>query len=120
MKVYISGPIGGRPDGNRPAFAAAADVVRRAGHEPVNPHDIDGEHPGLECAQGKPSHLPDDPHRYGCYLVGDIVALARCDAILMLADWADSPGARAEYAFAEALGLTVFVLDSDNEMAVAA
>ena len=105
-RIYVSGPIGGRVNGNMAAFAAAAAELRAQGFESVNPHDISADHVG-PCAQGKPSHLADDKHVYGCYLLQDIVALAECDGLYALKDWRLSPGARAEVAFAEALGLDI-------------
>jgi hypothetical protein len=39
MRIYISGPITNRPDNNRAAFAEAAEQLKAAGHEPINPLD---------------------------------------------------------------------------------
>jgi hypothetical protein len=103
MRVYISGPIAGREDGNRAAFGAVASWLRAEGHEPVNPHEVDHDHPGSPCF-GKSTGRPD-VHRYGCYLLADIKAIRGCDAVARLWDWNLSPGARAEVAFAEAIGL---------------
>lgn len=40
-------------------------------------------------------------------LLYDMTAICRCDAIYMLRDWKDSPGATAEYYFAKAVGLEI-------------
>ncbi len=40
-------------------------------------------------------------------LATDMALLASCDAIYMLRNWQDSPGAKAEYAFATACGMPV-------------
>jgi hypothetical protein len=94
-------------DGNRAAFAAAVETLTQLGLEPVSPWDIPGEHNG-PCANGKINDAePEGQHRYGCYLMMDLLALARCDAIFLLRGWQESPGARAERAFAEALGLQI-------------
>lgn len=47
MKVYIAGPIAGRVNGNREAFAQRAKELIAAGHELINPWDIPpGPHEG--------------------------------------------------------------------------
>jgi hypothetical protein len=106
VRVYISGAIGGIDDGNRPAFLAAAEKLRKLGYTPVNPHDISGDHPGSPCTKGK-SLQEGGEHNYGCHLLGDLVELAQCDIIMMLDGWSKSPGARAEMAFAQALGIPI-------------
>lgn len=108
LKIYVSGPIGGYVDLNLPAFEAAADLLKRRGYDPIVPHDIPASHEGF-CAKGKPSSHPEEKlHLYGCYLLQDIAVLAQCDGIYLLKGWQDSPGAKAEMAFAEALALEMF------------
>lgn len=108
MKVYIMGPINGFPDGNAPAFAAAADQLREMGHEPVNPHDIGPlEHEG-PCL-GSPTINPT-AHRYGCYMVPDIHALLDCDGYTKLPGWSISKGATVENAVAIVCGKKLVVL----------
>lgn len=107
MKVYISGPIGGRVDQNRTAFKEAAEKVADMGYIPVVPHEIHpGEHRLGFCYPGKDASGGPE-HTYTCYLLADIEELAVCDAIYCLDDWAMSPGARAEVAFAQACGITM-------------
>jgi hypothetical protein len=106
VRVYVSGPIGGRVEGNYPAFVAAAEMLRSQGHEVVVPHDLGADHQG-PCTRGKETGIADDPHVYGCYLVRDMVELAQCDALYALVDWQESPGGRAEMAFAQALKLEI-------------
>lgn len=106
MRVYISGPIAGQPNRNRAVFAEAAKWLRVIGRVvPLNPHDVTAEHPGLPCF-GRPTGRPDDPHRYGCYLLADLAAMRDCDAIIFLPGWETSSGARVEAEFAKAIGLT--------------
>lgn len=105
LKVYIAGPIAGKPDGNRPAFAEAAERVRREGHEPVNPWDIPPDH-NEDCCPGEPpEHDPEGKHAYGCYLRADIVELMYCQAIMPLPGWEQSKGASTEVHVAMSLGL---------------
>lgn len=102
MKVYISGPIRGYENGNRAAFAQAAEELRKMGHEPVNPHDVDKDHCG-PC-------LGDDagegnPHRYGCYMIPDLRALLDCSGYTLLPGWQRSRGAKVERDVAKICGL---------------
>ena len=41
MRLYIAGPMTGLPRFNYPAFHAAADVLRRMGHDAVSPAEMD-------------------------------------------------------------------------------
>jgi Domain of unknown function (DUF4406) len=102
-KVYISGPISERPNGNREAFETAADHLKGAGYEPVNPHDVDPVHTG-PCF-GRAVVTEFGTHGYACHLIADLWALADCEWIFFLADWENSPGARVEAVFAETLGI---------------
>ena len=72
LRVYIAGPITGMFVLNAPAFEAAADMLRAAGHEPVNPHTLHGGR--LDLSHGE-------------YMRTDLRALLDCDAIHMLPGW---------------------------------
>ena len=89
MKIYLSGPMSGLPDCNRPTFNAAAKRLRSEGHAVVNP-----------------AELPDDLS-YRDYMGRACNALVsgEIDCVLLLPGWEDSPGATAEVALAEALGI---------------
>ena len=102
MRVYISGPITGVQDLNRPAFAQAADYLRKLGHEPVNPHDLHKDAVDISWAG---------------YMRRDIVALCGCDAIIVLDKWGDSRGARIERELAERLGMLVVDFGYNKRMA---
>lgn len=92
-KVYISGPISSRPDGNQAAFSAAALRILENGDYPVNPHDV-----GFFLPTGS-SWLD--------YMRVDIKALVDCDEIYMLKGWWLSRGARLEWIIAKCLGYKV-------------
>ena len=101
MRVYISGPITGQPDGNRAAFEAAAVMLRAAGQIPINPHDL-------------PIWLPADvdaEELWRRHMRIDIRELVACDAVYMLPGWPASRGARLEHHVAVELGL--HVIDGD-------
>jgi hypothetical protein len=92
-RIYISGPMTGRPDLNFPAFHAAADRFRKAGWDVANP----------ALNFGGRTDLPRE-----MYLRADVTMLAGCDAIALLPGWLDSCGASLEYLLALRLGLEVF------------
>ena len=101
MRVYISGPISGRPAEEwRAEFNAAERKLAEQGHTVENPVSISGSVERL-CENGgrKPS--------YGDYMRMDLYILLSCDAIAMLPGWLQSKGARIELSVAEACGLEV-------------
>lgn len=91
MKTYISGPMTGLPNYNRPAFHAAAAKLRDAGLHVVNPAEL--------CA--------DDTLSWYACMRKDIAALVECDTILMLSGWEQSAGATLEHHIATRLGMAV-------------
>ncbi len=104
MRVYIAGPINGKPNGNQEAFQLRAEELEAQGHEPVNPWDIPPDHNG-PCTGDPVDHEPT--HRYGCYMRKDLEALMTCDAISLLPGWVHSRGASVEYSVASILGMPV-------------
>lgn len=92
-KVYISGPITGRPDGNQAAFYEAAERILKEGNYPVNPHDV--------C------YLLPPGSTWIEYMKKNIPALLECDSIFMLRGWWRSRGARLEWMIAKSLGYEV-------------
>lgn len=91
-RIYIAGPMTGHWDHNFAAFHRAAERLRDAGWESVNP----AEHFG-----GR-TDLPRES-----YMRAAIGMLVTCDAVAMLPDWDLSMGARAEYMLATECGLTI-------------
>lgn len=105
MKVYIAGPIAGKVNGNREAFAERAAQLKEMGHEPLNPHDILPVH-GMSPCIGEPLE-GDSEHQYGCYLRADIEQMMFCGGITLLPGWWRSKGASAEEYVARSIGLTI-------------
>lgn len=104
--TYISGPISGHADGNRPAFDRAAEMLRDKGHEVRNPHEIFTEPPP---ADQSPEALLAYWRRA---MRTDVKALMDCDFIALLPHWQASKGARWEYRIAtEMLGMRPIFLD---------
>ncbi len=92
MLIYISGPITGHLDTYKATFAAAADTIRKGGHEPVNPATIQ----------------LDDGASWSDYMDTALNMLWGSDGIYMLPGWRDSRGARVESKVADRLGLRRF------------
>lgn len=98
--TYISGPMTGLPDYNRPAFNRAADFLRKQGHVVWNPaEEFDRE-----------IILPRK-----IYMRRDIEALLKCESIVMLKGWENSAGARLELEIARELEMNIFFL-GDNSL----
>lgn len=107
MKVYISGPINGRENGNRAAFNEAMQSIIKLGLEPVNPHLVAKGHAG-HC---RGEEVGTDGHGYGCYMKPDLIAMLECDAVVFLPGWKYSKGATVEHAVAQICGLAELRLE---------
>lgn len=92
MKVYVSVPMTGFDDLNRPAALEAKARLLVRGYEVVIPHDI------------KP--FVEDP-QYHDYLRADIATLMMCDAIYMCRGWQQSNGCTAELQAAREVAMGV-------------
>jgi hypothetical protein len=95
MTVYISGPITGIADFNRHAFSRAVNRLKSWGHDPVSPFDVSTYHPDKAWID---------------YMLDDIPAMLRCEAVAVLPGWLRSRGARIEVALAWALGIKIVFL----------
>ncbi len=91
--IYIAGPITGRPDLNRPAFAAAADKLRAEGWSVYSPSSANLE--GMPLAR---------------IMQIVLTQLCECDTIAMLPGWWCSGGARVEWLLARYLKLRFIYL----------
>ena len=88
-KIYISGKVTGLPKGRvKKKFKDAEEWLRLEGFIPVNPTVME-DNPGLDY----------EDYMHVCLAMLDV-----CDAIYMLPDWGDSPGARRELKHAELEG----------------
>ena len=118
MRVYISGKIGEEviSDATRRKFGRAEEMLRAKGHEVFNPtsekwqrtlrrtyeKDLKAESAWIEGT------FPD---LYTYCLLRDLMTLSTKDAIYLLEDWRESPGATAEYYFAKATGKRMYFAD---------
>lgn len=100
LTIYISGPISGLPDGNRPAFAAVSAILRSWGWNVVNPHEL---------------FNAEVEESWEGYMRKDLAALLTCTHIVLLPGWEQSRGARLEKTVADAVGILLLTLPSDEE-----
>ena len=100
--IYLSGPMTGLPDFNRPAFDKAAKNLRDKGYEVWSPAE----------AFDRSVVMPRSH-----YMREDIKALLECDTVMMLPNWEQSRGARLEFEIAKELELPVLLLSADGEKA---
>lgn len=100
MRVYISGPMRGRPQYNFPAFDQASARVLAMGWEPVNPADLDRQ--ACDIADMASAQFLRRAIRR------DIEALFDCDGIVLLQGWRHSAGAVTETAVSCVLQLRAF------------
>ena len=111
-RTYIAGPMTGIANLNFPAFHAEAARQRAAGHEVINPAEINGDADELvACAAMTPAEL--EAHWQAC-MRKDIAALMTCSRIVMLFGWWNSRGARLEHHVAQALGFEVVMIIKAN------
>lgn len=113
MKAYISGKIGEEvlSDATIKKFASAEKFLKGKRYKVFNP---------TKSGYGKIAENTAKANGTTFYreiLLLDIIALQQCDMICLLPDWSDSPGAKAELFFAEAIGLKVKnLIMYDNEV----
>ena len=112
MKVYISGKIGeaGVTDEVRLKFGAAEQILRNRGFKTFNPAgELFQDHVKMKLTLlGKSKNGIID---YDYILLLCFTELSFCDAIYLLDDYATSPGAQAELAFAQATGKIIYRSD---------
>lgn len=102
-KVYISGKIGEEvlSEATRQKFASAEKFLKAKGYKVFNPTTSGYGTIAENTAKANGTTF------YREILLLDIMALQQCDIICLLPDWDESPGAKAELYFAEAIGLKV-------------
>lgn len=104
LRVYLAGPMTGRPCWNFRAFAAAAVRLRLLGAAVTSPPEI-AVACGFDPAAGDVA--PDVLARI---IEAETEALLDSDAVLLLPDWHTSEGTRAELSIAEAAGIPAALL----------
>lgn len=89
MRVYIAGPVTGKPD-YKADFDLAAAALQREGHVPVNPAELDNGMGYEECMRRA------------------LQMMLGCDAVYLLPGWEASRGATLEQRVAAACGIPAY------------
>jgi hypothetical protein len=101
--LYISGPMTGIADSNRPAFHAMEKILTETfGCKVLNPARITDEHVQEHHAGLETEAL------YRVYMQHDIDLIFSASGIVLLSGHKDSRGASAELALAKCLNLRIF------------
>ena len=95
-RIYLSGPMSGRPELNFHAFHAAAKTLRDKGLSVTNPAEIKPE--------GEPS--------WSACMRADLKAMLDCCTVALLPGWEDSKGANIEAMLALNLEMRVVELET--------
>jgi hypothetical protein len=116
-KIYLGGPMTGKPYFNAPAFREAAEKLRIMGNEVFSPVEYDEKNHGPEIFDDNPDGNPMLAKLKGfdirqAFLADLTYICLEADTIALLPGWRDSSGARAEYAVATSLGHAVIELTS--------
>lgn len=103
-RLYLSGPVTGKPDGNYKKFLSAGRILSDAGYLVTIPQGIvdeDSSHDDavIVCINELTSHAWSDG------------PLPSYDGVALLPGWEQSEGARLEKAVAEACGIPVKTVD---------
>lgn len=105
MKLYLSGPMTGKPDFNYPLFNSVAEELRQRFHQVINPAELKVPDPGLDK---NPTEM------WAYYLSHAIKVMLECSVIVLLPEWESSRGAVVEVNLADVLNYHVFELDMDT------
>lgn len=96
LRVYLAGPMTGRPGYNHETFTTVAKTLRKAGAYVENPAETDGG-------------STDKPRAY--YMRKALQKMLACDQLVLLPGWSGSRGAVVETAVAMELSMPIYVLD---------
>lgn len=97
MTWYLSGPMSGIANHNYPLFAQACEQLRDwRGMTIVSPHEVKHDD------NGEAGSIP-----WTEYIRGDVMALMRCNGIILLPGWSKSKGVRIELHVALAMEMPV-------------
>jgi hypothetical protein len=114
VKVYVSGPMRGRPAFNFPSFDIAQAKLAAMGHEVFSPAKRDRDlHPEIDW-YSLSGDMDELDHEFDLReaLAADCKWICEeAEAVCTLDGWEGSSGANAEVALAKALGLPVYTLD---------
>jgi len=95
MKVYLSGPVTGLPENNRPIFQHYTERLKSAGFETITPTTI----------------VPEGTEWHAAMKIC-ISAMMDADIVIMLSGWPHSKGASLEHRIARDLEIPVLYAES--------
>lgn len=104
-RIYVAGPMSGKPDLNFTLFNSEAARLRALGYEVINPAEINGGE--SELAQCKVMTAQQLKEHWRRCMVADITQMVTCDGVALLPGWQHSKGASLEAHIAQELGLMV-------------
>lgn len=109
ITLYLAGPMPGKTDLNRQAFADAESELRDAGYDVINPHNS-GVAERLFAGKAECEFAPED---LAAVLIEDLITIAeRADGLALLDGWSASTGATVEHDFAKYCNIPCYcVLD---------
>ena len=90
-RIYISGPMTGKPDLNFPAFNSESERLRSFGYEVINPAELN----------------PDPNAAWHECMRNDLKALLDCDTLALIDGWDGSNGAHLEVHVAHRVGIRI-------------
>lgn len=106
MKLYVAGPMTGRPAFNYHSFNDAALLLRAAGYEVLCP---------TECDPDADPHAPptvETAKPWDWYMRRTIRQVTESDGIALLPGWEDSRGAQLELSIANALRIPATTVEN--------
>lgn len=103
MRVYIAGPMRGLPNWNFPAFDAAEERWRAAGHIAFSPAQVDR---ALKYGPEQNTEVCGVHLRHVINM--DVACIMAADALALLPGWENSKGTTVELALAQFLGLPIY------------
>lgn len=113
MKIYLSGPMTGKPNLNKELFDHYERLLKEEGYEVVNPHNNQLPQARLlkflELMGVKKSKV-----MYIAYMVMDMLHIIKCDAIVMLPGWSLSRGSTLECIWAMTLDKDFICLEQSE------
>jgi nucleoside 2-deoxyribosyltransferase len=109
VKVYISGPVRGKPFFNFAAFDDAAATLAELGYTPISPAEI-SRHLVRECGFDPTDEASYAKIRDETYMEEDIRAMRHADCVVLLPGYRRSNGVKVEIAYAKYRGILVYPL----------
>lgn len=120
MKIFVSGPMRGHEDYNRPLFEKARECLKRnfvetyLPSEVIIPHDLDGD----DVKDKTQEEVYDDVQLMAKFLARNIETIAQCSYVCLLPSWENSGGARCEREAALRLEVSLIFYDEEKDAIV--